>query len=251
MMMVIAIKSCVIEKVYTKFMQKRTIGLIGGIGWASTHDYYRLLNEAVVACMGVEHSARIILTSMNQYDFAARVEQTVPQTIQQFIIQEGQRLKAAGADFFLICANGAHRFAADVVPEIGLPFVSIVDETAAHVQRSGIKKVGLLGVKPTMTGNFYHRTLADMGVETIVPEAADQDILHEIIYSELVHNRVEENSRKVFVDIINKLQQRGAEGVILGCTELPLIIRQSDVNIPIFNTTEIHCEAAIKFAFED
>lgn len=231
-------------------MQSKTIGLIGGIGWASTLEYYRLINEAVMVCMGPSHSARIILLSLNQFDFTSRAAQSTSHAIDDFLVEEGLRLKAAGADFFLLCANGAHRFAANVVPKVGLPFISIVEETAKRVQISGIKKVGLLGVKPTMSGNFYHSNLANFGVDTLTPSAEDQDIVHNLIYNELVHNIVTDKSREIFVKIINKLIIDGAEAIILGCTEIPLLIRQKDVDIPLFNTTEIHCKAAVKFAFD-
>lgn len=230
-------------------MQSRTIGLIGGIGWASTAEYYRIINELTVARMGRAHSARIALISMNQFDFTSRAADSDPRSIEQFLIDEGLRLKAAGADFFLLCANGAHRFAPAVVPKIGMPLLSIVDETAKRVQASGIRKVGLLGVKQTMSGRFYHDRLADCGIEVVTPPVADQDVIHDIIYAELIHNEITEKSRAVFLDIIEGLAMAGAEGVILGCTEIPLLIHQQDVDFPVFNTTEIHCNAAVDFAF--
>jgi len=231
-------------------VQSKTIGLIGGIGWASTLEYYRLINEAVMVCMGPSHSARIILLSLNQFDFTSRAAQISSHAIDDFLVEEGLRLKAAGADFFLLCANGAHRFAGAVVPKVGLPFISIVEETARRVQLSGVKKVGLLGVKQTMSGNFYHSNLANFGVETLTPAAEDQDIVHDIIYAELVRNIVTEKSRDILITIINKLILEGVQAIILGCTEIPLLIRQKDVDIPLFNTTEIHCEAAVRFAFD-
>lgn len=230
-------------------VQIKTIGLIGGIGWASSLEYYRLINEAVTARMGPAHSARIILVSLNQFDFTSRAAEESPAAIEAFLMETGDRLKTAGADFFLLCANGAHRYAPAVVPNIDLPFVSIVDETAKQVQLSGVKKVGLLGVKQTMSGNFYQNALANLGVTAVTPHAADQHTVHEIIYSELVHNRVSENSRTVFVKIIDQLIADGAEAIILGCTEIPLLIRPEDVAVPVFNTTEIHCDAAVRFAF--
>ncbi len=230
-------------------MQSKTIGLIGGIGWASTAEYYRIINELTVARTGRAHSARIVLVSLNQYDFTSRAALADSAAIEQFLIDEGLRLKAAGADFFLLCANGAHRFAPAVVPKTGLPFVNIVEETARCVQASGLRKVALLGVKQTMSGRFYHDRLAACGVEVVTPSKADQEVIHDIIYSELIHNQVTEQSRRVFVDIIQQLVSAGAGGVILGCTEIPLLVRPQDVAIPTFNTTEIHCNAAVKFAF--
>lgn len=232
-------------------MQTKTIGLIGGIGWASTLEYYRLLNQMMVARLGPEHSARIVLTSLDQADFVSRA-QAGSQEIETFLIAEGRRLKGMGADFFLLCANGAHRFAPAVVPRIGLPFVSIVEETAKRVQQSGINKVGLLGVRQTMSGSFYHQALEQLGVATLTPDASDQEIIHEIIYAELVQNTLTDASRKIFVAMIRKLVLQGAQGVILGCTEIPLLIKPDDIDLPpglpLFNTTEIHCAAAINFA---
>ncbi|MDN2714376.1 MULTISPECIES: amino acid racemase [unclassified Janthinobacterium] len=232
-------------------MQNKTIGLLGGIGWASTLEYYRLINEMLVARIGPAHSARIMLVSMDQADFVAHAAQPDSHAIEQFLVGEGQRLRDMGADFFLLCANGAHRFAPAVVPRIGLPFISIVEETAKRVQQSGIRKVGLLGVKQTMAGSFYHQALAQLDIATVTPEAADQDILHDIIYTELVQNIFTDASRKFFLAIIEKLRRQGVQGVILGCTEIPLLIQQGDVDLPLFNTTAIHCEAAVAFAIED
>ena len=231
-------------------MQQRTIGLLGGIGWASTAEYYRIINERVAAREGDGHSARIVLQSMDQFDFTSRAASADPQEIVQFMAEQVSRLKAAGADFFLICANGAHRFVPALLPLIDLPFLNLVDPTAAQVQASGIRKVGLLGVKQTMAGQFYHERLALHGIEVVTPSAADQEIIHEIIYRELVQNRICDASRRVFVDIIARLALVGAGGCILGCTEIPLLIAQGDVDIPVFDTTEIHCAAAVAHAFD-
>lgn len=230
-------------------MQAKTIGLVGGIGWASTAEYYRLINEMTVARLGTAHSARIVLHSLNQFDFTSRAAEQSPGAIEDFLVDEVARLKAGGADFFLLCANGAHRFAPAFLPRVELPFISIVEETAKRVQASNFKKVGLLGVKQTMSGNFYHQRLAQCGVEVLTPEPGVQEMIHEIIYSELVHNRITAASRAIFQRLIGDLARRGADGVILGCTEIPLIVRPQDVDIPVFNTTEIHCNAAVEFAF--
>jgi aspartate racemase len=229
-------------------MQVRTIGLLGGIGWASTAEYYRIINELVAARLGDTHSARIVLQSMDQFDFTSRAATADPQAIVGFIAEQVARLKAGGADFFMFCANGAHRFAPALLPLVDLPFLSIVDATAVQVRASGIRKVGLLGVKQTMSGRFYQERLALHGIDVITPSAADQESIHDIIYSELVQNRVSNASRRVFVDIIAGLAQQGAGGCILGCTEIPLLVGPEDVEIPVFNTTQIHCDAAVAFA---
>lgn len=232
-------------------MQTKTIGLLGGIGWASSAEYYRILNAMTAERMGDAHSARIVLLSMDQFDFTSRAAQPSTAAIEQFLVEQIGRLKLAGADFFLLCANGAHRFAPAVVPRAALPFVSIVDETAKQVQASGMRKVGLLGVRQTMAGAFYHDSLAARGIEAVTPNAQDQEKLHDIIYAELVHNRITDASRAVFQRIIGKLADAGAEGVILGCTEIPLLITQDDVALALFNTTDIHCRAALAHAFDD
>ncbi|MNM93045.1 Aspartate racemase [compost metagenome] len=229
-------------------MQHKTIGLIGGIGWASSLEYYRLLNEMLVARIGPAHSARIMLVSIDQADFVAHAAQADSHAIEQFLVKEGQRLQGMGADFFLLCANGAHRFAPAVVPRIGLPFISIVEETAKRVQQSGVRKVGLLGVKQTMAGRFYHDALERFGIATVTPDAADQEVVHDIIYTELVQNIVTDASRNIFLGIIEKLRLQGAQGVILGCTEIPLLVNPGEFDLPLFNTTAIHCEAAVAFA---
>jgi aspartate racemase len=230
-------------------MQHLTIGLLGGIGWASTAEYYRIINELTVARLGDAHSARMALVSMDQFEFTSRAASEDPREIEQFLIGQGARLKAAGADFFLFCANGVHRFAPAVVPAIAMPFVSIVDETAKRVQAANVGRVGLLGVKQTMAGRFYHDRLAACGIDVVTPTEEDQARIHEIIYAELVQNRLTDRSRDFFLQVNKRLVQEGAEGVILGCTEIPLIVRPGDAEIPLFNTTEIHCQAAVSFAF--
>lgn len=232
-------------------MQKKTIGLLGGIGWASSAEYYRILNEMTAARLGDGHSARIVMHSLDQYDFTSRAASSDPQEILGFIAEQVRRLDAAGADFFLFCANGAHRFAPALLPLVSLPFLSIVDATAARVQVSGARTVGLLGVKQTMAGSFYRERLAAHGIGVLTPEDADQQTIHDIIYRDLVQNRINGASRNTFVDIIGKLASRGAQGCILGCTEIPLLIGPDDVEIPVFNTTQIHCEAALAMAFGD
>jgi len=229
-------------------MRQLTIGLLGGIGWASTAEYYRLINELTVARLGDAHSARISLISMDQFDFTSRASEPDSRAIEAFLIEQGARLKAAGADLFLFCANGVHRFAGAVVPYIDLPFISIVDETAKRVQASAIRRVGLLGVQQTMSGRFYHDRLAACGIDVVTPAPQDQQRIHDIIYTELVQNRISERSRAFFVRVIQDLVRQGAGGVILGCTEIPLLVGQSDAAVPLFNTTAIHCQAAVAFA---
>lgn len=231
-------------------MQERTIGLLGGIGWASTAHYYRLINELVAAREGDAHSARIVLHSMNQHDFTSRAASADPTEIIRFLVSQVAHLQSGGADCFVLCANGAHRFAPALLAQVELPFISIVDATAHQVQASGMRKVSLLGVKQTMAGRFYHERLEAAGIEVLTPQAADQETLHNIIYSELVQNRLTDASRRTVVGIIDKLAALGAQGCILGCTELPLLVKPADTSCPVFDTTAIHCQAVLEFAFD-
>ena len=191
----------------------------------------------------------MVVLSMDQSDFVSLASQPTAHSIVRCLVDATARLESAGADFFLVCANGAHRFAAEFLPQVGIPFVSIVDATAERVRASGIRTVGLLGVKQTMAGTFYPEKLAACGVEVLVPPPEDQERIHEIIYSELVQNRITAESREFFVRAMQRLVARGAAGVILGCTEIPLILSQQDVEVPVFDTAQLHCEAAVEFAF--
>lgn len=231
-------------------MQTKTIGMLGGIGWASTAEYYRIINEMVAAREGADHSARIVLQSMDQFDFTSRAADGDPSRIVQFIVGQVERLQAGGADLFMVCANGAHRFAPAFLPLVDLPFVSIVDATAERVIASGIRKVALLGVKQTMAGRFYQERLASYGIETLTPSQSAQNTIHDIIYRDLVQNRFYDAIRRVFVDVIHDLARQGAQGCILGCTEIPLLVKASDVDIPVFDTMRIHCEAVVAEAFD-
>ncbi len=232
-------------------MQTKTIGLLGGIGWASSAEYYRLLNQMAAQRMGDAHSARIVMLSLNQSDFTSLAAHDSPAAIEAFLVAQIARLQAAGADFFLLCANGAHRFAPAVMARAALPLLSIVEATAERVQAAGIGTVGLLGVRQTMAGTFYHASLAARGIAVLTPDAADQDTLHDIIYAELVQGRITARSRAIVAGLIAKLVAAGAQGVILGCTELPLLIAQDDASVPLFNTTLIHCEQAMAHACGD
>jgi aspartate racemase len=187
---------------------------------------------------------------MDQFDFTSRAASDDPREIIDFIVTQVERLKAGGADFFLFCANGAHRFAPSLLPLVDLPFVSIVDATAERVAAAGVRKVGLLGVKQTMAGSFYRERLAACGIEVLTPSGSEQDTVHDIIYRELVQHRICDESRRIFIDIIHGLARQGAQACILGCTEIPLLIKASDVEVPVFDTTLIHCEAAVARAFD-
>ncbi len=231
-----------------KKIHQKTIGLIGGIGWASTAEYYRLINEMIVNRLGSSHSAKVIVFSLDQFDFTSRANEENHSDIAEFLAAQVAKLKSAGADFFCCVQMGRTDLSPQSFPWLTCPSLGIVEETARAMEKTAIRKIGLLGVRQTMAGTFYATRLAESGIETITPSLASQNIIHDIIYSELVHNRINEKSRDIFVRIIDDLKDSGAEGVILGCTEIPLLINQQQVSLPVFNTTHIHCEAAVEFS---
>lgn len=226
----------------------KTIGLIGGMSWESTIPYYRIINETVRDRLGGLHSAKVILYSVefdeieklqsgNEWDKAGKI-----------LGKAAQVLEAAGADFIVICTNTMHKLAGQIASMIKIPIVHIADATADELEKSHIHRVGLLGTKYTMLQDFYRSRLADRTVETLIPDPEDIETVNTIIFSELCVGAISEESRKKCLEIIDKLQDNGAEGIILGCTELGLLISQSDIDIPVFDTTVIHAEKAAELA---
>jgi aspartate racemase len=228
----------------------RLIGMIGGMSWESSAEYYRLANELVAANLGGLHSARLILASV---DFA-EVErlQVTDQWNEagQLLAVIAQGLEAAGAELLLLCTNTMHKVADQVQQAVSVPLLHIADVTAAAVRSMGIDTVGLLGTAFTMEQDFYRDRLAGHGLRVLVPNADDRAEVHRIIYDELCVGLVRESSRAAYRAVINRLVDAGAEGVILGCTEIELLIGPSDSPVPVFPTTRIHVEAAVKAALE-
>lgn len=226
----------------------KTIGLLGGMSWESTAVYYRRLNELVAAQIGGLASAQIVLHSVNfaevdQLQHSGRWEE-----LAALLVKATRGLAAAGADFVVLATNTMHKVA-ERIEEVGLPLLHIVDATAEAIRESGFRRVGLLGTRFTMEDDFYTGRLRDEhAIETIVPESRDRHEIHRIIYEELCAGAVKEASRRALCSTITRLKVAGAEAVILGCTELPLLIRQSDVDLPLFDTTEIHVRAAVESA---
>jgi aspartate racemase len=224
----------------------RMIGLIGGMSWESSAEYYRLLNEGARARLGATASARCLLWSFDFAEIEALQHADDWSRLTEQMVDAGRRLEAAGADLLLICTNTMHRMASEVQSAIGIPLIHIADATAERVVAAGIRKVGLLGTAFTMEQDFYKGRLTERyGLEVIVPSKEDRATVHRIIYDELVAGRIEPTSRDVYRAVIARLVGAGAQAVILGCTEIMLLIGQEDSPVPIFDTTSIHAAAAL------
>lgn len=227
----------------------KTIGLIGGMSWESSLEYYRIINETVREQLGGLHSARIFMYS---FDFAEIAElQDVGNWDQtaKLITRAAQRLEKAGADVLLICTNTMHKVADEVQENVEIPLLNIADAAAEEIKARGLKKVGLLGTKFTMEDDFYkERLVKKHGLETIVPDGRERQIINHVVYNELCCGRVKRASKEKFRRIMQNLAENGAEGIILGCTEICLLVDQRDAEIPLFDTTTIHATSAAKFA---
>ena len=228
--------------------ETRKIGLIGGMSWESSELYYRLLNEAMRERLGGFHSARCVMTSV---DFAAIEAMQVNGEWERsgdLLAAEARSLEAAGAECVLLCTNTMHKVAGQITAAISVPFLDIVDVTADAVAAQGMRRVALLGTRFTMEEPFYAERMASRGIEAFVPAADDRATVNRVIYDELVHGVVRDESRAEYRRIIDRMVAGGAEGVILGCTEIELLIRQEDVTVPAFPTTALHVQAAVDFA---
>ena len=227
----------------------KTIGLIGGMSWESSLEYYRIVNETVKEKLGGLHSCKCLMYSVDFGVIEALQHQNKWDELTKLMIEAAQNLKHGGADFIVICTNTMHKMAPEIEHATGLNVLHIADVTGAAISKNQIQKVGLLGTRFTMEGDFYKKRLKDnYDIEVIIPEDADRQIIHDIIYNELCLGIIKDDSRQKYIDIINKLCANGAEGIILGCTEIPLLIKQSDVLIPVYDTTKIHAESAVEFA---
>lgn len=230
----------------------KTIGLLGGMSWESTLGYYRTINEGVARRLGGLHSAQIALYSV---DFAP-VEQAQHaddwQAAAELLCDAAKRIEAAGADFLLICTNTMHKLAPEIEAAIDIPLLHIADATAQALAREDIHRVGLLGTAFTMEQDFYTGRLADgHGVEVLVPPAEDRRLVHRVIYEELCRGTIDAGSRNEYLRIIDDLAARGAEAVILGCTEIGMLVTQPDTPVRLFDTTAIHAEQAVAAALGD
>ncbi len=228
----------------------KTIGLIGGMSWESTVTYYRIINDTVKDALGGLHSAKLLLYSV---DFAEIEECQASgnwDRSAEVLSAAAKKLESAGADFILICTNTMHKVVPQIQAQISVPIVHIADATAEELKRRNIRKVALLGTKYTMTQDFYKARIQDQGIQVLVPDPAEIETVNRVIYDELCLGEIRDASRQAYVRIIERLGDRGAEGVILGCTEIGLLIDQSDTTLPVFDTTQIHARAAAQMAIQ-
>jgi len=229
----------------------KTIGLIGGSSWHSSIEYYRIINEETEKRLGGSHSAKCLMYSMDFEDVANMSHEGEWEEISEFMINVSKNLEKGGAELLVICANTMHKCAKAIQKSISIPLLHIAEATANKIKNNGINKVGLLGTKYTMLGDFYRDVLVnDHNIETIVPKRKDVEIINNAIYNELVHGIIKTDTKSAYLEIIEKLNMAGADGIILGCTEIPLIIKQEDCKIPLFDTTEIHAKAAVDLALK-
>ncbi|SFN24749.1 aspartate racemase [Formivibrio citricus] len=228
----------------------KTIGLIGGMSWESTTLYYQVINREVARRMGGLHSARIHVASLNFAEIAAMQKAGQWDEMAGLLADTARKLESAGADCILIGTNTMHKVAPQVQDAIRMPLLHIADAAAEAIRAQGLKKVGLLGTRFTMEQPFYAEHLARHGIETLIPEEADRAEVHRIIFEELCQGKMLDTSRQTLLRIAENLAEQGAEGLILGCTELPLLVDQQHCTLPIFDTTTLHAIAAVDFALQ-
>ena len=229
----------------------RTIGLIGGMSWESTLDYYRIINTETAQRMGGLHSAQILLYSFDFEPIEALQRAEQWEELGSRLAAVARALELGGADLLLICTNTMHRVAGAVEEAVEIPLLHIADVVGRAITERGSSQVGLLGTRLTMEQDFYRRRLRDgFGIRAVTPDEQERKIIDEVIYDELCRGTVREESRQVFRKIIERLESRGAEGIILGCTEIPTLIGTEDSRVPVYNTAELHATAAVEFALE-
>ena len=226
----------------------KTIGLIGGMSWESTVPYYRLINEAIKQRLGGLHSARIVLYSVDFHEIELLQRTGDWKTAGQALAEAARRLESAGADVILICANTMHKVADAVEQAVGIPLLHVVDGTAQTIRAAGLRNVGLLGTRFTMEQAFYTDRLRQHGLQVITPNQRDRDFVHRSIYEELCVGKFFDATRDEYRRVIEDLAQQGAEAVILGCTEIALLVKPDDAPLPLFDTTHIHAHAAVDYA---
>lgn len=242
-----------VSTVSSNEVQMKTIGVIGGVSWVSSIEYYRLLNEMVNEELGGLHSAKVLMYSVDFGDVSEEerlAEMGDWTALKETMVDAAQRLERGGADFIIIASNTFNSLADDIQENTQIPVLHIADATGEKVTESGIKNVALLGTKYTMEQDFYRDRLEEKyGLNVIIPNETERDYINSVIFDELCAGKFYNESREGFVQIINHLvDEEGAKGVILGCTEIPLLVKQEDVAVPVFDTTYIHNEAAVKYA---
>ena len=230
----------------------KTIGMIGGMSWESSIEYYRIINETVRTELGGLHSAKSIMVSVEFAEIEKLQHQGRWDKAAEILIDAARSLESGGADFAIICTNTMHKLYDIIQQNVRIPLLHIADPTADSIRVERIEKIALLGTRFTMEENFYKGRLVDnYGLGVIIPDPEDMEIIHRIIYDELCAGIIQMDSKQKYADIIRRLVEEGAEGVILGCTEIGLLVKQEDSPVPLFDTTEIHARAAVKYALTD
>lgn len=229
----------------------KRIGLIGGMSWESSIVYYELINKKVKAALGGFHSCKSLMDTVDFDQIVKLQHEDRWEELDEIMLDSAKRLEKAGADIIVLCTNTMHLCSPAIKANVSIPFLHIAEATGMEIISKGIKKVALLGTKFTMEKDFYKEVLFNQfGIEVIIPNDAERAQVHQIIYGELVQGKIKDESRQVYQTIIKNLEDRGAEGVILGCTEIPLLISDSDVNIPTFDTTTLHAVKAVEWALK-
>lgn len=226
----------------------KTLGLIGGMSWESSVEYYKLVNEKTKQLLGGHHSCQSLMYTVD-FDAIVKLQHEGKwQELDVIMANAAKMLEDAGADLIVLCTNTMHLCTKAILEKITVPFLHIAEATGQEIIARKLKKVGLLGTKFTMEKDFYKEVLLNkFGIEVVIPNEQERDEVHRIIYQELVHGQIKEESREIYKKIIRHLEEEGAQGVILGCTEISLLISDSDVNIPVFDTTKIHAEKAVEW----
>jgi len=223
--------------------------MIGGMSWESTLEYYRIINEEVKTRLGGLHSAKCILYSVDFAEIEKLQHENKWEEATKSMIDAAQKVERGGAEFVLICTNTMHLMADEVQSSVRIPLLHIVDVTAEEIKKNRFNRVGLLGTRFTMEQDFYKGRLKDKhGIEVVIPSEEERKVIHNILYSELCLGEIKSSSKEKFSKVIENLVSQGAQGVILGCTEIPLIVEQKDYSIPLFDTTKLHSKAAVDFA---
>ena len=229
----------------------KVIGLIGGMSWESSLEYYRIVNEKTKDLLGGLSSCKCLMYSVNFAEIETLQHKDEWEKLNKLMANAAIKLYKGGADIIVLCTNTMHLCSDAIINSVPIPFLHIADATGEKINLRGLKKIGLLGTKFTMEKDFYKKVLRDKyGVDTIIPNENDREQIHRIIYEELVLGKIVPKSKNIYKEIIKHLQNNGAEGVILGCTEIPLLIAQEDVEIPTFDTTTIHAEKAVELAIK-
>ena len=225
-------------------MKLKTIGLIGGMSWESTVTYYKIINETVKEKLGGLHSAKCILYSIDFQEIEECQANGNWEKSGEILGEAANNLEKAGADFIVICTNTMHKVINQIKEKISIPILHIAEMTAEKILEKGLKNIALLGTKYTMEQDFYKSKLIEKGINVIIPDKNDIEIINKVIYDELCLGTINSNSKKKFLEIVDKLRSKGAEGIILGCTEIGLLIKNEDTDVPLFDTAVIHAEEA-------